>query len=110
MKTKLTEQQQQLHELLREIKSRRVQPEDRYEVAAILESMGWNDERAAKAYGVNDIFELASQLWDMSKSNIIFTPFNRVERMSLMETMYSIVANFLRGAIFALPMAVSVFS
>ena len=108
--SRLVEQQQKLNELLKEIKARRVQPEDRYEIAALLESMGWNDERAAKKYGVQDIFELASQLWDISKSNIIFTPFHHVEKMGLLKALYLIVSNFLRGAIFALPMAVSVFS
>lgn len=108
--SRLVEQQQKLNELLKEIKARRVQPEDRYEIAALLESMGWNDERAAKKYGVQDIFELAAQLWDISKSNIIFTPFHHVEKMGLLKALYLIVSNFLRGAIFALPMAVSVFS
>jgi hypothetical protein len=108
--SKMVLQQEGLKQLLQEIKARRVQPEDRYEIAAILETNGWNDERAAKTFGVVNIFELASLLWDMSKTNIIFTPFQRVERLSLSEVIRMIVTNFLRGALFALPMAISVFS
>ncbi len=108
--TKAIQQQEELKQLLRKIKERRVQPEDRYEIAAILESTGWNDDRASRTFGVDGIFELASLLWDMSKTNIIFTPFNRVEKMSFPELLRIIIGNFLRGAIFALPMAISVFS
>lgn len=103
-------EQQQLNELLKEIKERRIQLEDRYEIAALLESMGWNDERAAKVFGVSDVFELAGQLWDISKMNIIFTPFSKVVNMRIKESIYLLISNFLRGALFALPMAVSVFA
>lgn len=99
-----------LNQLLLEIKERRMQPEDHYEIAALLESMGWNDERASKSFGVNNIFELALQLWNMSKTNIIFTPFSKIPKIRFGEMIYTIVTNFLRGAIFALPMAVSVLS
>ncbi|MDF2647829.1 MAG: hypothetical protein K0Q73_3634 [Paenibacillus sp.] len=109
-KPKLNEQQDKLRQLLKELQKRRIQPEDRYEMAAMLESVGWNDDRASKAFGVDNVFELASHLWEMSKSNIIFTPFNKEEKMGLLEAIRLIVSNFLRGAIFALPMAVSVFS
>ncbi len=109
-KKKLGEQQEQLRKLLTEIQERRIQPEDRFEIAALLESMGWTDTLAANTFGVDNIFELANQLWAMSKSNIIFTPFNKEEPLRLTQIIHSIITNFLRGAIFALPMAVSVFS
>ncbi|MBP1154264.1 MULTISPECIES: hypothetical protein [unclassified Paenibacillus] len=109
-KPKLNEQRENLDQLLKEIQERRVQPEDRYEMAALLESMGWTDERAAKTFGVSHIFELASHLWELSNGNVIFTPFSKEKKMGVLEAIRLIVSNFLRGAIFALPMAVSVFS
>lgn len=104
------EQRDKLRRLLDDVKARHVQPEDRYEIAALLESMGWNDERAARTFGVENVFELAALLWDMSKSNVIFTPFAKVEKMGLRKTLITMVEHFLRGVIFALPMAVSVFA
>ncbi len=104
------EKQQKLNSLLKQIKALRLQPEDRYEIAALLESMGWNDEGARKNFGVTDIFELASQLWEISKSNIIFSPFHHIEKTGFVQGLYLLISNFLRGVIFALPMAVSVFS
>lgn len=108
--TRLGEQYELLKQLLRDIQKHRVQPEDRYEIAALLESMGWNDDRAARTFGVDNVFELANQLWDMSRSNIIMTPFSKLKKISLWNKFLLIVTNFLRGAIFALPMAVSIFS
>lgn len=109
-KTRLSEQYEQLMQLLRDIQKHRVQPEDRYEIAALLESMGWTDDRAAGTFGVDNVFELASHLWDMSRSNIIMTPFSKAEKISVWKALVLLVSNFLRGAIFALPMAVSIFS
>lgn len=109
-KTRLSEQYEQLAQLLRDIQKHRVQPEDRYEIAALLESMGWNDDRAAGTFGVDTVFELAGQLWDMSRSNIMLTPFSRVKKIGLWAGILLVVTSFLRGAIFALPMAVSIFS
>lgn len=109
-KSKLNQQRESLNLLLKEVQERRVHPEDRYEMAALLESLGWTDERAAKAYGVSNIFELASHLWELSHNSINFTPFSKEEKMGLLEAIRLIVSHFLRGAIFALPMAVSVFS
>lgn len=110
IKNKLRDQNEQLTQLLADIQERRVQPEDSYEIAAMLESMGWNDNRASNAFGVENIFELAEQLWAMSKSNIIFTPFAKLEKLSWKKVIHLTISNFLRGTIFALPMAVSVFA
>jgi hypothetical protein len=104
------DKEQQLNELVEEIRNRHLQPEDRYEIAALLESMGWNDERAAEIFGVDHVFELASDIWAQIQTNIIFTPFAIVEQPKLSEMVMTVIRQFLRGVIFALPMAVSVIS
>ncbi len=97
-----------LTELLDEIRKQRMQPEDRYEIAAILESFGWNDAAAAEAFGVRDIFELADQLWDASQAGVLVAPAARVAKKSFLQYIFLFTRHFLRGMIFALPMAVSV--
>jgi hypothetical protein len=104
------DKEQLLNELVEEIRNRHLQPEDRYEIAALLESMGWNDERAAEIFGVDHVFELASDIWAQIQSNIVFTPFAIVEQPKLHKIVMTIIRQFLRGVIFALPMAVSVIS
>lgn len=100
----------QLQLLADKIMERNHQPEDQYEVAALLESMGWNDDRAAKEFGVEDIFELASRIWDSIQNRIVYTPFSRTEKFSFLRSLYGTIRTFLRGLIFAVPMAVSVAS
>jgi len=97
-------------QLVDEVLSRHVQPEDKYEVAAILESMGWNDRTAAEFFGVEDIFALAANIWDAIQVKILFVPASPVEKISTLQYLVLILRSFLRGTIFALPMAVSVFS
>ncbi|WP_123039449.1 hypothetical protein [Cohnella candidum] len=104
------EQEKWLDELIEEIRARHLQPEDRYEVTAILESFGWNDERARMAFGVQDVFELASLIWDKMQQSILFTPFAPIEKQKLGRLIFEIIQQFFRGMIFALPMAVSVLS
>lgn len=102
--------EQMLNELLDEILQRQTNPEDRYEIAATLEAMGWNDERAARIFGVEDVFALASDLWEKSSQKILFQQFAKVEKMGVVDQTVALIRTFLRGLIFALPMAVSVFS
>jgi hypothetical protein len=100
----------QLDDLLEQVLNRHLQPEDKYEIAAILESLGWNDDRVRETFGVHDIFALATDLWNRSRTKVSFSPFSKVEEMSPSQLIMSLVRNFLRGVIFALPMAVSVLS
>jgi hypothetical protein len=100
----------ELNGLLDAVLERHLQPEDQYEVAALLESMGWNDARAAEAFGVEDIFDLAEILWHRMQQRISFTPFSKVRSYSLFEVVSELTRNFLRGIIFALPMALSILS
>jgi hypothetical protein len=97
-----------LDKLLDEVLERHMQPEDRYEIAAILESLGWNDQRALETFGSESIFELASDLWERSQSKVLYTPFSKVQKMGAAQLTMELVRNFLRGLIFAIPMAISV--
>lgn len=99
-----------LENLLEEVLQRTASPEDYYEIAAILESFGWNDDRAAEAFGVEDIFELALLIWDMLQEKAYFQPFVEELKESLLDKVMLIIKSFLRGLIFALPMALSVVS
>lgn len=103
-------QERQLDDLVEQIRSRRLQPEDRYEIAATLESLGWNDDRVRAAFGAEHVFELSSVIWEKMQHNILFQPFTPVEKPAASEIVMEIIRQFVRGMIFALPMAVSVFS
>ncbi|MCY9664233.1 hypothetical protein M5X11_04475 [Paenibacillus alginolyticus] len=100
----------EFQELIELIIERRHQPEDRYEIAAILESMGWNDTRANLAFGVEDVFELAEELWEAIRQRVVYTPFTLPDRLVGLKLALDIFKSFLRGLIFALPMAISVFA
>lgn len=102
--------EQAIQRMLEAILERHLQPEDQFEVAAILESMGWNDARVAEAFGIEDIFELAEILWHQIQNRISFTPFSKVKNLTLTEMSLRLIRNFLRGVIFALPMALSILS
>lgn len=102
--------EQAINDLLDDVLERHLQPENQYEIAALLESMGWNDSRVAETFGVVDVFELAEILWLRIQQRISFTPFSKVRRYTLIEVVRELTRNFLRGVIFALPMALSVLS
>ncbi|MEX1029633.1 MAG: hypothetical protein WDZ91_06255 [Paenibacillaceae bacterium] len=97
-----------LESLLDEVLVKHQNPEDRHEIAAILESLGWNDIRAREIFGVADVFELADILWERCRSKIMYTSFSKVERLSFNEMAMLLIRQFLRGVIFAVPMAISV--
>lgn len=101
-------QEKAMEELLKEIRQRHVQPEDALEITALLEAMGWTDEQSRQTFGVNDVFELAELAWEKIQKDIIITPFTPIERPSLWRLTQELMHQFLRGVIFALPMAVSV--
>jgi hypothetical protein len=96
--------------LIKEILERHTRPEDVYEIAATLESMGWNDQRATKEFHVEDIFELAAQMWDTIHSKISYATFATNTKPTLAFVIWEMIRSFLRGLIFAFPMAVSVAS
>jgi len=99
-----------IESLLNEVMEKTVNPEDYYEIAAILESLGWNDSSASKSFGVLDIFELSKILWDMINNKVYLQPFMEEKKTSVLNNVVLIIKSFLRGLIFALPMAISVIS
>lgn len=102
--------QQKFKDLMEDVFSQRMRPEDQYEIAATLESMGWNDRTAAETFGVEDVFELAHQMWDARNEMMLFEPAQHIEVKTLRQYAAMLFRGFLRGAIFALPMVVSVVS
>lgn len=96
--------------LLNDVLERNPRPEDRFEIAAILESLGWNDNRAANTVGVDDVFELAGEMWERCKNRILYTGFATEEKQTVWQTIVMLIRQFLRGVIFAIPMAISVAS
>ncbi|TVY07707.1 hypothetical protein [Paenibacillus cremeus] len=100
----------EFEELLDEIISRRLQPEDQYEIVALLESMGWNDARAYEVFGVEDTFALGEELWQALQQKMLIQPIPEEEKQRGLALAYEMLKSFLRGLIFALPMAISVLS
>lgn len=98
-----------LAELAEEILTKRRCPEDTYEVAALLESLGITDRVAKERYGVPDVFQLSERLWPLLQPAGTPQPVLITEdRSSLGQRLRRGARSFLRGTIFALPMAVSV--
>jgi hypothetical protein len=99
-----------LDKLIEDITEKTKQPQDYYEIAALLESFGWNDSRAAETFGVEDIFELAQWIWGMLEGEISFSPFIEQNKSTVKDITMEALRSFLRGIIFAMPMAISVLS
>lgn len=97
-------------ELLDTVRQRSIQPEDEYEIAAILESVGWNDSMAREVFGVDDVFELATSIYDSIQEKMLFQTASTIENISPLKYFLTVARSFLRGTIFALPMAISVVS
>ena len=98
----------QFTQLLDDVLEKQIHPYDSYEITALLESMGWNDIRAAKEFGVKDVFELAEQMWEAIQSKVNYRPISKAEKPKGKYVLFEMVRSFLRGLIFAFPMAVSV--
>ncbi|MHB1485140.1 MAG: polysaccharide biosynthesis protein [Saccharofermentanales bacterium] len=84
--------------------------EDEFEVAAILESNGWTDKRANETFQVENVFMLSKEVWKILRSKRIFAPFTPMSKIIFNEYPLKFIRNFLKGSIFALPMAISVFA
>jgi len=94
--------------LVEEVLRKHIYPEDKYEIAAILEANGWNDDRAQEEFGAESLFALAEDLWQTIQKEITAQPFVHVKKMSRTDYIFMVIRSFLRGMIVALPMAVSV--
>lgn len=104
------ETKKDFNNIVEEVASKRLKYHDFYEVAAYLESEGWNDRRAFAAYGFNNIFEMAQQVYDIINRKASASTHIPPEQLKIISFIISIIKNFLRGLIFALPMAISVIS
>ncbi|KUO64422.1 MAG: hypothetical protein APF84_10640 [Gracilibacter sp. BRH_c7a] len=100
----------ELRELCTQVLERTKNPHDIYEITATLESIGWNDKMARDRFGHKDLFSLAEELWDFIKNELHIVPMVKTEKMSTLKYFLESMRSFLRGTIFALPMAVSVIS
>lgn len=96
--------------LLQEVTERHVHPENVYEVAALVESMGWTDQRINERFGYQDVFELSEQLWLMLDKTVEFQGHDYIQSEPWHSQLREMVREFLRGAIFALPMVLSIAS
>lgn len=67
-------QEDLFNSLIEQILEKNIQPQDHFEIAALLESMGWSDHRAAREFGVKDIFDLANQIWEAVQLRIVCFP------------------------------------
>ncbi|NLI92052.1 MAG: hypothetical protein GX434_07520 [Peptococcaceae bacterium] len=100
--------QNSFQELTRQVLEKVRNPVDRYEIAATLESMGWNDKRARSLFGLDDVFVLAEKIWDTIRKDHLEAPVEHARESDFGRYIAKIIRSFLRGSIFALPMAVSV--
>lgn len=97
-----------LSNLADQILDKQMSPHDKYEVVALLESMGWTDLQASKEFGVEDLFELSDLLWSEMQTKVMYTPFASESKKSARHITIELIRSFLRGLIFAFPMGVSV--
>lgn len=98
----------ELRNLSEQVLKRTINPQDKYEIAAILESMGWNDQMATERFSERDIFALAEKILEFIRDERYTPPLHQTQKMSRWEYASQSIRSFLRGTIFALPMAVSV--
>jgi hypothetical protein len=93
--------------LIDEILERNPCPHDFFEVAALLESIGWNDHRANKEFAVKDVFQLAEQIWEIIRLNQSYE-FIQAKPVTGKIAKFELFRSFLRGVLFGFPMAISV--
>ncbi len=101
------DRQTELDKLLKEVGEKCASPHDSLEVAAVLESFGWIDKRATEVFGVSDVFELATMIWNMVKNKVSTTSIAKPEKFNYFAESINLIKSFLRGVIFALPMFLS---
>ncbi|NPV52525.1 MAG: hypothetical protein HPY71_03265 [Firmicutes bacterium] len=96
--------------LATEVMEKSRSPRDFYEVAALLESMGWTDSQARSVFGYDNVFELAKDVLDLCRKNVITKPVVREKRFPFFIILWDFIKSYLRGIMFAMPMAVSIFA
>lgn len=108
LSAKREERRRKYEDLMDEVLQTSMNPIDKYEVAAIIESLGWNDSSASKNFGMESIFELAESLWQSIQQRMASAPYQSAKKKSAASFLDDVIRSFLRGMIFALPMAISV--
>jgi len=94
-------------QLLKEITEGKSKPSDYWEIAALLESNGIRDIDAKEEWDKEDIFSLAKELYkyvDLLKYEV------REETLEERPFLIRIFLNYLKGTLFALPMAIQIVS
>lgn len=99
-----------LEDITDEILYQREKPSDHYEIAAILESNGWSDSRAMEVFGFENVFEMSKKIWETIRYKVAFAPFTPMKNINFREYPIAFLRNFFKGAVFAVPMAISVFA
>lgn len=107
---KRNERREKYERLLDEVLKASPSPIDKYEIAAIIESLGWNDIRVSRAFGMENVFELAESMWQSTRQRVQPSAVTHVRKKNQVTSPDGILRSFLRGTIFALPMAISVVS
>src|SRR5579875_163285 len=99
-----------LREIWLQILERHLNPEDIYEIAAILESMGWSDARVQRQFGKSDVFDLARTLQCLKNDEVGMQSHPADAEAPFWNLILDSLRQFLRGMIFALPMILSIAS
>lgn len=99
-----------LSEIADEVLTVKKKPEDEFEVAAILESNGWTDERVRDSFDMDNVFAMAKNIWRVIRKKRIFAPFTPMSKIVFNKYPIKFLRSFLKGSVFALPMAISVFA
>lgn len=105
-----TNQDAMLQRVIQSVYTAHSDPEDAWEVSALLESMGWTDERIRIDLGFDDIFHAATFIWGRNHHRVNISANDFLPGKSLFQVVREGVRHFLRGVIFALPMAISIAS
>lgn len=83
-------------------------PKDAYEVAAVLESMGWTDREAAQVFSSRDIFDLAGEVHRFNRDRVVSIPGAHRQGRGWLREGWLMVTHFLRGLMFVMPILFSI--
>jgi hypothetical protein len=100
-----------VQEAIAEVQAISPQPADRWEIAAILESLGYTDRQLAKDFGYPDSLALGSEIYEYLRENGYLanavTPMLPAPPMSWQEELTFFCAEFSRSFLYAIPFVVS---
>jgi hypothetical protein len=96
--------------LMRQVMEANPDVQDTMDVAAVIESTGWTDQRVESAFGYASVFELAEQMYLDIKRSVGSQPIPPKVEIPLSVLLVQTIRQVLHGFTFALPMAVSVLS